>query len=106
MSRKGFKRERRILNRFSFLYYMLSCISPGASRPWFFRVSSELQMQLRATNMRPSDSVLRPSKMVRAVESTALAAERDQLFFVLLAIAANARNVSAAARVTTTIMKP
>lgn len=78
---------------------MLSCISPGASRPGFFRVSSELQMQLRATNMRPS-------KMVRAVESTALAAERDQLFFVLLAIAANARNVSATARVTTTIMKP
>lgn len=101
MSRKGFKRERRILNRFSFLFcnYMLSCISPGASRPGFFRVSSELQMQLRATNMRPS-------KMVRAVESTALAAERDQLFFVLLAIAANARNVSATARVTTTIMKP
>ena len=44
--------------------------------------------------------------MVRAVESTALAAERDQLFLVLLAIAVNARNVSAIARVTTTIMKP
>lgn len=33
--------------------------------------------------MRPSDLVLRPSKMVRAVESTALAAERDQLFCVV-----------------------
>ena len=35
-----------------------------------------------------------------------LRSKRDQLFLVLLAIAASARNVSAITRVTTTIMKP